>query len=121
MSDEMTPYAPPPEAAPPGASPDITQDDKLWGALSYFPIVAIIMLLIEEKRNRPFIKFNAIQAIALAVALVVINFIVGLIPFIRCLSPLIWLVMLWPAINAFSGKYTEIPVITSFIKNQGWV
>ena len=112
--------APAPEPAI-GASPEITSDDKLWGALSYFPLIAIIMLLIEEKKNRPFIKFNAVQSIALAVVLFVVNIILGIIPVIQCISPLLWLVVLWPAIVAFGGKYPELPVITNFIKNQGWV
>lgn len=99
----------------------ITSDDKLWGALSYFPIIAIIMLLIDEKRSRPFIKYHAVQAIALAIVLGVLNFILALIPVVNCISPLLWLVMLWPAIGAFQGNYTDIPVVTSFIKGQGWV
>jgi hypothetical protein len=42
-------------------SPDITSDDKLWAALGYpIPLVPIIVLLMEEKKERPFIKFHAI-------------------------------------------------------------
>ncbi len=99
----------------------ITSDDKLWGALSYFPIIAIIMLLIDDKKSRAFIKYHAVQALALAVVLAVLTFILALIPIIGCISPFLWLVMLWPAIGAFQGKYTDIPVVTSFIKGQGWV
>ena len=36
-------------------------------------------------------------------------------------APIVWLVTLWPAIDSYNGKYTEIPVLTDFIKNQGWV
>jgi uncharacterized protein len=109
------------ESATPEQTPEITSDDKLWGALSYIPLIAIVMLLIEDKKNRPFIKFNAIQAIALAVVLFVINLILGLIPVIQCFTPLLWLVMLWPAIIAFGGKYPELPIITDFLRKQGWV
>ena len=104
-----------------GAGPEITSDDKLWGALSYFPLIAIIMLLIEDKKNRPFIKFNAVQSLVLAVVLFVVSIVLGLIPVVQCLTPLLWLVVLWPAIVAFGGKYPELPIITNFIKNQGWV
>ena len=112
----MTPEAPTPES-----TSEITSDDKLWGALSYFPLIAIIMLLIEDKKNRPFIKFNAVQAIALGVVLFVINLVLGLIPVIACVTPLIWLVVLWPAFIAFGGKYPELPFISNFIRKQGWV
>jgi hypothetical protein len=30
------------------------------------------------------------------------------------------LVTLWPAYDSFQGNYTEIPVITNFLKGQGW-
>ena len=49
---------------------DVTSDDKLWAALSYVfaPIVGIILLLMQEKKARPFIKFHAVQSIAVSVA-----------------------------------------------------
>jgi len=34
---------------------------------------------------------------------------------------LLWLVSFWPAYDAYKGNYTELPVITNFIKKQGWV
>jgi hypothetical protein len=40
-------------------SPDITSDDKLWSALGYpIALIAIIVLLMEAKRDRPFIKYH---------------------------------------------------------------
>ncbi len=57
---------------------DITSDDKLWAALGYpiFPI-ALIMLFIEGKKNRPFIKFHAVQALALNVVVWVLITIIS--------------------------------------------
>jgi uncharacterized membrane protein len=106
---------------PPVANPEITQDDKLWGALCYFPLIAIIMFLMPDKIKRPFIKFHAIQSLAFSVVLVVASIILGVIPIIQCFTPLIWLVMLWPALDAYRGNYTQLPVVTDFIKKQGWV
>ena len=39
----------------------VTSDDKLWALLSYIlsPIVPIILLLMEDKKNRPFIKYHS--------------------------------------------------------------
>ncbi|MFL7791122.1 MAG: hypothetical protein AB8I69_03200, partial [Anaerolineae bacterium] len=45
---------------------DITQDDKLWALLSWlFWPIAIIVLLLEDKKTRPFIKTNAVQSLVL--------------------------------------------------------
>lgn len=105
-------------------NPEISSDDKLWAALGYpIPIVAIIALLMEEKKDRPFIKFHAIQSIAFNVAIwaIILIFSVVTLGIGAVCAPVLWLVTLWPAFDSYSGKYTEIPVVTNFIKGQGWV
>lgn len=102
---------------------EITNDDKLWAALGYpIPLIAIIVLLMEDKKDRPFIKFHAIQSIAFNVVLWVLILIISTVTLgigAVC-APLLWLATLWPAFDSYNGKYTEIPVITDFIKKQGW-
>lgn len=103
---------------------DITSDDKLWAALGYpIPLIAIIMLFMENKKNRPFIKFHAVQSIVFNVVLFLVLFLISFITlgFGAICAPLIWLSVFWPAIESYRGKYLELPVITNFIKNQGWV
>ncbi len=103
-------------------STDITSDDKLWAALGYpIGLIAIIVLLMESKRARPFIKFHAVQSIALNIILWVIMIILSITVVGAICAPLVWLVTLWPAINSYRGNHTEIPVISNFIKKQGWV
>ena len=95
---------------------DVTSDDKLWALLSYLiPIIAVVVLLMEEKKKRPFIKFHAVQAIAVTIALTIISTVT-----LGCGS-ILFLVMIWWGIEAYQGKMVEIPFITNFIKNQGWV
>jgi len=114
---------------------ELTDQDKLMAALSYpIPIVALIILLVEDMKNRPFQKFHAVQALAINIALWVIVFILscvlgtvvgfltldigslcGLVPL------LLWFVTLYWAYLAYQGQYFDIPVITDFIKGQGWV
>ncbi|MCD6401685.1 MAG: DUF4870 domain-containing protein, partial [Anaerolineales bacterium] len=105
-------------------SPEITSDDKLWAALGYpIPLISIIVLFMEEKKDRPFLRFHAIQSIAFNVVLWVLILIVSAVTLgigAVC-APLLWLVTLWPAFDSYNGKYTEIPVLTNFIKNQGWI
>ncbi|MCS6907367.1 MAG: hypothetical protein RML93_05725 [Anaerolineales bacterium] len=98
-------------------SAEITSDDKLWAALSYIfsPIVPIILLLMEDKKSRPFIKYHAVQAIAAFIVIFVIATVT-----LGCGS-IVVLVMFYWAYKAYQGEYVEIPIITNFIKNQGWV
>lgn len=120
MTDEEKELAQEPEME----TSDITNDDKLWAALGYpIPILPIIALLMEEKRERPFVKFHAVQSLAVNVVLWVVYFIVSLITlgFGSLCAPVFWLVTLWPAYEAYQGKKLEIPVITNFLKDQGWV
>ncbi|MBN1145689.1 MAG: DUF4870 domain-containing protein [Anaerolineales bacterium] len=101
---------------------EITSDDKLWAALGYpIGLIALIMLLMEDKKNRPFIKFHAVQSLVLNVALIILMIILTITVVGAICAPLLWFVTFWPAYEAYQGKYLEIPVVTNFIKNQGWV
>jgi len=102
--------------------PDVTQDDKLWSALGYpVPLIALIMLLMEEKKVRPFIKYHSIQSLALNLVLWVVMLIASVtVVGVFCL-PVLWLVTLWPAIDAYKGNYMELPVLTNFLKSQNWI
>lgn len=108
----------------PMSSMDVTQDDKLWAALGYpVAIVALIVLFMDEKKNRPFIKFHAIQSLIFNVALWVIYFILSAVSFgfLSLCFPLFWLITFWPAYKAYQGEWMELPVITNFMRKQGWV
>jgi uncharacterized protein len=113
---------------------DITSDDKLWAALGYpIFIIALIMLFVEGKKDRPFIKFHAIQALALNVGvwvveilLAVLSAILAAVTFgigglISCIAPIVWLLLIWPAVLAYQGKYFEVPVVTKFLRDQHWI
>jgi uncharacterized membrane protein len=103
---------------------EVTNDDLIIAALGYpIPFIAIFILLLEEKKNRPFLKFHAIQAIVLNVLLWILIVVFGTctLGFGLLCAPFLWLVTLWPAYDSYKGNYTEIPVITNFIKSQGWI
>ncbi len=104
------------------ASGDVTSDDKLWAALAYVftPIVPIIILLMADKKDRPFIKAHNMQALIWGVILYVIvavtsAFVIGL-----CIWPIGLLIQLYWAYMAYQGNLITIPLLTDFIKNQGW-
>jgi len=94
---------------------DLTSDDKLWAALGYaIPLIAIVVLFMEDKKSRPYIKFNAIQSI---VATVILSIIASVT--LGCGS-ILFLVLFWWAYQAYQGQDVKIPMISDFIRNQGW-
>ena len=101
---------------------DINDQDKLMAALSYpIFIVALIILLVEDMKNRPFQKYHAVQALAVNVVIIVLSIVLGWTVILACVPLLLWLVTFYWAFKAYQGEYFEIPVITNFIKGQGWV
>jgi uncharacterized membrane protein len=106
----------------PMTSSDATSDDKLWALLSYvIPIIIpIVILLMEDKKNRPFIKAHAFQALVWGAIYVVISTVTSAIFIGLCIGPLCWLLSIYWGIQAYQGKYVNIPVITNFVKTQGW-
>ncbi|MGD1994496.1 MAG: hypothetical protein PVI59_14980 [Anaerolineae bacterium] len=100
-----------------GTMPDVTDDDKLWALLSWlFWPIAIIVLLMEEKKARPFIRYHAVQSLVLAV----IGLVLGTIT-VGCLA-IVWVIyIIVLAIKAYQGEWVTIPLVTDFCKNQGWV
>jgi len=106
------------------AKSEITSDDKLWAALGYpIALIALIMLLMEDKKKRPFIKFHAVQSLALNVVIwiILVIFTAVTLGFGGFCMPVVWLAFLWPAYEAYNGKYLEIPVVTDFLRKQNWV
>jgi uncharacterized membrane protein len=101
---------------------EVTDDDKLWALLSWlFWPIAVIVLLLEDKKQRPFIKYHAVQALAVGVVGYVISGVLSVIG-VGCV---LWLVVLiyqiYLAVKSYQGEWVEVPFITDFCKNQGWV
>jgi len=101
---------------------EITSDDKLWAALAYVftPLIPIIILLLEDQKDRPFIKAHNAQALTLGVAAFVINFALSFVLIGFCTGLLTIVLVIYYAVKAYNGEYIEIPIITDFVKNQGW-
>jgi uncharacterized protein len=95
-------------------SPDVTSDDKLWAALAYAfsPIIPIILMLMEDKKNRPYIKANNMPALILGIIMIITSTF--------CIGILVWFYQLYCAYQAYQGQTVNIPIITDLCKNQGW-
>lgn len=104
---------------------ELSSDDKLWAALSWIPwvgwILAVIALLIEPQKNRPFVRFHAVQAIGANIILGILSMILGVTVILACIAPLLWLITIYPAIKAYQGEYLEIPWLTDFCRGQDWI
>jgi uncharacterized membrane protein len=106
----------------PASGMEVTSDDKLWAALAYVftPLVPIIILLLEDKKNRPFIKAHNWQALAWGIVFYVVVTITSFFVIGLCVWPLGVLVEIYWAYKAYQGEFVNIPVITDFVKKQGW-
>ena len=94
---------------------ELTDDDKLWSLLSYVfsPLVGVIVLLIEDKKNRPFIKYNAVVSIVLGIVGVLLSWL--------CIGILVWIYAIYLGIKSYQGEWVEVPFVSDFVRNQGWV
>jgi len=102
---------------------DVTSDDKLWALLGYVlsPIVPVIVLLLEDKKNRPFIRYHNMQALVVGVANVVLSLLLAWTLVLACVPFIVWVALVYWGIQAYQGQWVKIPVVTDFVKNQGWV
>jgi uncharacterized membrane protein len=121
----------------PPSDQQITDNDKLMALLSYviWVIVPLIVLLSETGKQRPFQKYHAVQSLVLAVALLIIDFIVicplslilgaltlGIGSICSAIIPLLlWALSIYYGIKAYQGEYVTIPVVTDFARNQKWL
>jgi uncharacterized membrane protein len=99
---------------------DVTSDDKLWAALAYVfsPVVPIIILLMADKKERPFIKAHNMQALVMGIIMAILVPIIA--AFTLGCGAIIWVIMLYWGYQAYQGKMITIPVVTDLVKNQGW-
>jgi len=121
-SPTSDPGSPQPAGVPAGGS---GLPENVAGALSYLlgPITGIVFFIID--RPRPFVRFHAVQClaltvagIALAVVLMIVGFVLGFIPFVGWILAILlnlgltvaWFgLWLWLMFQAYSGNTWEIP------------
>jgi uncharacterized membrane protein len=108
--------------------------DNAAGAIAYITwIPAVIFLLIDPYKHKPFVKFHAIQnlglnvaAIGMYICLFVVSIVLAFIPFLRFLVLLIYpvcglaLLLVWILciVKASQGSAFKLPVISDFASKQ---
>lgn len=110
------------------AGPEVTSNDKTMGLLAYLipPIGSAIILLSESNKTRPFQRFHGIQGLGMFAVYVIWGILSAILSaLIPCIGIILWIVPLVPAIyyaiQAYQGKVFDIPVLTDFMVQQGWL
>lgn len=101
----------------------VSNDDKLVALLAYVltPLAPIVILLMEDKKSRPFIRAHNAQALIWGVLIWVVTIVST--PLAFCLgipSLLLWGAGVYWGFKAYQGEQVNIPVVTDFAKKQGW-
>lgn len=122
-------------------SPEVTNDDRLMAALAWLsmvilqiPIISVLILLVESNKSRPLQRFHAVNSILLWVAgfvyeiLAVVVYLFFTFISFGCLGLFLWVIFFAPhviglyyAYQAYHGSFAEVPVLTQWARDQGWV
>lgn len=97
-------------------------DENIEAALSYLlGFITGILFFVLEKESK-FVKFHAMQSIAVFIALFVINIIltitivgIVLLPLISLLGFILWIVLMY---KAYKGENFKLPVVGDFAEKQ---
>ena len=120
--------------------PEADSNDRLWGLLAYISqfivplIVPVLMLVLEPNKDRPFQRYHAVQSLGFLVAEIIYEILAGIVFSVLtvitlgCLGLVLWVLFVLPVIPAiyygvlaYQGKRFEIPYLTKFMRQQGWL
>lgn len=110
-----------PQPLPPASS---GLSDNAAGALAYVTIIpAIVFLMLEPYNRSSYVRFHAWQSIFFCIVWLVVNAVVGMIPFLGLiLVPLVmlgflavWVLLL---LKASKGERYKLPILGDFAEKQ---
>jgi uncharacterized membrane protein len=107
---------------------------NLASALCYFPLVAIIFLLIDPYKQDRTVRFHAWQSIALAVVLIILRIVLGIVfglfmavsYSLGVMVGLLWtliglgelILFIFLAVKAYQNQRIVLPVVGPFAEKQ---
>lgn len=135
----VTGYQPPEGGAP--FTPEGSSDDRMMAMLAWLsmvilqlPIVSIIQLLSPNTKDQPFQRHHAVTALLFFGAAIVYEIVATVVFSILtavtagcgaiCLWPIFFVphaLGLYYAFQAYSGKRLDLPFLTKFAEDQGWM
>lgn len=98
-------------------------DQNIAAVLTYvLGLITGIVFLLIEKENR-FIRFHAMQSIAVSVMLIALSLILNMIPLIGwilslLISPLTFILWVFLMYKAYKGEWFKLPVVGKFAEDQ---
>ena len=124
-----------------GAQIEPNSDDRLMSALAWLtmvllqlPIVSVIQLLSTSTKDRPFQRHHAITSLLFYAAAIVYEFVAVIVYTILgaltlgCGYACLWVIFFLPhalglyyALQAYNGKTIEMPALSNFGRQQGWL
>jgi len=72
-------------------------------------------LLTETTKDRAFVRTNALLSLVTGIVLIPLTIVT-----LGC-AALIYLVFFYWAYQAFQGQEPQVPLISSWVRNQGWI
>ncbi len=100
-------------AKPAQPQPNVTSEEKVWAALSYVPMVALLSLLVQSKSA--FVKLHAKQGLLIFIIFFLSIFLYILYPIGSFFGELIHLALIivgiYSLLQAILGNWWKIPVL----------
>ncbi len=110
--------------SPVGQRP-VSEDDRMWGMLVWLPVVGVFMalfvLIAEDQRAYPFRKYHAVNALLFDIISTLVLTVLSLTLVGLCVTPAVLVYQLYVAYQAYQGQWTEVPLLTSLARDQGWL
>ncbi len=108
---------------PAPASGGPSSNAKLIALLGWiFAPLGIIAIFLDDYKGDRFVRSHVIQAAAFAIALWIINAILGFTIILALLAPLVWLAgfiyQILMGLKGYKGDTVEVPVIHGMVKNM---
>ncbi len=122
---QYAPPPPPPYSAPAEVMPlrpgPASDSSKILAGIGYiFGIIALVMLFVDPYKDEKFVRFHAVQAVAIWAAYIVAN-VLWVIPVLGWLAYGIAAIALLvfsiiALVKAFQGQYYEVPLVYPVVK-----
>ncbi len=93
------------------------EEGKTKAILACIPLIGLILLFVEK--DDQFVRYYGAQYTVLGLAMFVVSFVLGIIPFLGlCVVPILWLAMLvaivMGMVKANSGEKFQIPMLYEY-------
>ena len=116
-----------------------TEDAKLLAGLSYISqivlpaVLPVILLATQETKRSAYLRYHVVHNLAFTVLAILYYLIAALVYVVvtaaaPCLACFLWVLFLVPAgvliyygYMGFTGKCPEVPWLTQYLKQVGWV